>query len=220
MSYRGEACLNRYLAITNVPSYKVNDADNEALCLKAEKYRLAGILVSPTAMKMARQRLAGTGIPVGVTISYPSGAANAKSKAGDIQDLAGADAFCMVLQIGKLRDGKDEVIREELGILEKMGGDRIKMALIESGALAPEELQKTADMIAEAHIDWVVSGTGFKENMVRFSTVEDIRCLSKASAGRFGVAAMGGIETREQALMMLNAGAQLVISEKADCIAK
>jgi deoxyribose-phosphate aldolase len=170
-------------------------------------------------MEITRQRLAGTGVPVGVTISYPGGTANSESKAGDIQDLAGADAFCMVLQIGKLRDGRDEIIREELAVLEKAAGDRVKMAVIESEALTSEEIQRVVDMAAEAHIDWIVSGTGFKENMVAFPTADKVKCLVKAAARRLGIAAMGGIETREQAIVMLNAGAQLVISEKADYIA-
>lgn len=220
MSYQGADSLNRHLIITNIPSYKVSDAGNELICLKAEKYKLAGALLSPVAVGTALQRLAGTGISVGGTVSYPSGTANTAGKAADIRDLAaaGADMICVVLQIGKLRDGKDDIIREELEALREYGAGKVKMAVIESGGLSEAEKSRVVNLASEAHIDWLVSGTGFKENMVPFPTVNDIACLVKAAGDRIGIAAMGGIETRQQALDMLNAGAKLVISEQADII--
>ena len=79
--------------------------------------------------------------------------------------------------------------------------------IIESAALTHEQKVFACQMAEKAGVDYVKTSTGY--HPAGGATVEDVR-LMKETAPKCRVKAAGGIKTAQQALAMLNAGADRI----------
>jgi deoxyribose-phosphate aldolase len=79
--------------------------------------------------------------------------------------------------------------------------------IIESAALTPEQKVFACEIAQQAGVDFLKTSTGF--HPAGGATVEDV-ALMKQTAPRCQIKASGGIKTAEQALAMLNAGADRI----------
>jgi len=85
--------------------------------------------------------------------------------------------------------------------------DVLLKVILETCYLSKEEIITCALYAKKAGADFVKTSTGFG---TAGATVENVRLLREIVGPKMGVKAAGGIRTREQALAMLNAGANRI----------
>ena len=179
----------------------------DTLCSEARTYGFASVCVNPCNVSRCADNLAGSDALVCSVVGFPLGATLASVKAFEtLQAMdAGATEIDMVINVGALKDGDYDLVREDIAAVAKACHKRevICKVIIEAALLTDEEKVSACLLIADAGADYSKTSTGFGPGG---ATVEDV-ALMRAVAPTLGVKAAGGIRTYEAALAMIRAGA-------------
>jgi deoxyribose-phosphate aldolase len=186
-------------------------AQVEHLCEEAAEYRFACAMVNPCWVRVAADLLKGTGVPVGVVIGFPLGASLAASKLDEAERVLrdGAHDVDMVLNIGFLKSGMRDAVRDEIASIASRvhtGGGILKV-ILETALLNEDEKRVASELSVHAGADFIKTSTGFASGG---ATVPDIQLMRAIAGDRCGVKASGGIRTLADATRMLNAGANRI----------
>lgn len=183
-------------------------ADIVELCRQARENNFASVCVNPYWVPLAASQLAGTQVKVCTVVGFPLGANSTETKVAETEDAlrAGAQEIDVVLNIGAMRDGEEETVEEEIGLVAAVchrAGAILKVIL--ETALLSDEQKTTACMLAKnAGADFVKTSTGFGPSG---ATAHDVALMRRAVGPEIGVKASGGIRTLDDLLQMLDAGA-------------
>lgn len=180
------------------------------LCNEAKKYGFAAVCVNPYYVKLAKEYLKGSNIKVATVIGFPLGANRKETKAFEarraIED--GADEIDMVINIGALKDGDYDLVREDIeAVVEAVKGEAIVKVIIEACILTNEEKVKACQLCEQAGADFVKTSTGFSTGG---ATIEDIKLIKEVVGDRLKIKASGGIRDYKRAKAMVEAGASRI----------
>lgn len=178
------------------------------LCFEARKYHFASVCVNPTHVKLCADLLRGSDVKVCTVIGFPLGATSAEVKAFETRNALdnGATEIDMVLNIGALKAGENELVARDIrGVVETghAAGALVKV-IIETALLSDEEKVVACLLAKEAGADYVKTSTGFSGGG---ATVHDIALMRRTVGPSLGVKASGGIHTHEEAEALVAAGA-------------
>jgi len=178
----------------------------EKLCAEAEQFQFAAVCVNPVYVPLAVNKLKHTAIPVASVIGFPLGANATMLKAAEArQALAdGASEFDMVINLGYLKAGANQLIIQDIAAVVHAVGDKVVKVIIETCLLTEEEKKRACELARQAGAQFVKTSTGFSTGG---ATAEDVRLMRQVVGETMGVKAAGGIRTLADALSMLNAGA-------------
>jgi deoxyribose-phosphate aldolase len=137
-------------------------------------------------------------------VGFPHGQHTAETKRTEAVDAwrADADELDVVMNVGRLRDGEDERVREELAEVVAAVPLPVKV-IVEAPLLSASELHRAAEAARAADADFLKTSTGFADGG---ATTEDVALLAEY----LPVKASGGIRTYEDAQAMLDAGAERI----------
>ncbi|PSP77864.1 deoxyribose-phosphate aldolase [Halobacteriales archaeon QS_1_68_20] len=182
----------------------------EELCEECVEYGFDGAMVLPCWVPLARERLAGTGVTVCSAAGFPMGGDGRIAKAAAVRDAvaAGAEEVDVMPNVGFLKSGMDDRLREEMELVVEASGDAVCKAMLELGALDDDEAERILDLAVGAGFDYVKTSSGWGEGGK--ATVERVRFLRERAPEDVGVKASGGIRTVEGAAELLDAGADLL----------
>ena len=175
------------------------------LCQEAKDHRFTVIFVPPCYVDEAVAAVAGTAIRVGIPIGFPLGGHTTKSKVAEaVESVArGAHVLDMVMNVSRLKSGDREYVRQDIAeVVNATPGVEHKV-ILETCYLTLQEKRTACQLVVEAGADYVKTSTGFG---AVGATVEDVRLMKEAVAGRAKVKASGGIRTLEDALAMMSSG--------------
>ena len=110
----------------------------------------------------------------------------------------------MVINIGWLKDGKDDLVENDIREVKKACGDKHLKVIIEACLLTDEEKARACELSVKAGADFVKTSTGFSKWGAK---EEDVALMRKTVGPNVGVKAAGGIRTYEDAVKMVKAGA-------------
>ena len=190
------------------------------LCEEAKTYRFASVCVSPGRVALCAALLKDSGIPVCTVIGFPSGTHAPEVKAFEAAWALsqGAGELDMVLNIGALKEGDDELVLRDIGgVCRIAAGRAIVKVILETCLLTDEEKQRACRLAGAAGADFVKTSTGFSKGG---ATVEDIALLRSAVGPDMGVKASGGVRTLEDARRMVSAGATRIGASAGVAIAQ
>ena len=178
----------------------------EKLCAEAKEWKFASVCVNTCWTKFCAEQLKGTGVNVCVVVGFPLGAMCTKAKAYEAACAVadGADEVDMVINIGWLKDGKNDLVENDIREVEKACGDKHLKVIIEACLLTDEEKVRACELSVKAGADFVKTSTGFSTGGAK---AEDVALMRKTVGSKVGVKAAGGIRTYEDALKMIEAGA-------------
>jgi deoxyribose-phosphate aldolase len=183
-------------------------AEIERLCGEAKTYGFASVCVNPSYVARCSQLLHGSGINVCTVIGFPLGATSSQAKAYEagraISD--GARELDMVINIGRLKSGDDLYVLGDIQSVVNTAKQHgaITKVIIETALLTDLEKIRACRIAKQAGADFVKTSTGFAGGG---ATREDIHLMRQTVGASMGVKASGGIRTRNQALLLLQAGA-------------
>lgn len=176
-----------------------------AICEDALKYRTASVCIPASYVRDAAEYLAGR-VAVCTVIGFPLGYSTTAVKCFEARDAIanGADEIDMVINIGWLKDGRDEELREEIAAVKAACGDKILKVIIETCLLTEEEKLRMCGIVTAAGADYIKTSTGFSTGGATFADVE----LMVGNVGPdVRVKAAGGISSLADAERMLEIGA-------------
>jgi deoxyribose-phosphate aldolase len=117
----------------------------------------------------------------------------------------GAVELDMVLNIGQLRSGKTDYVREDIkAVCDAAHARGVKVKVILENAYLTDEEKVTACKLCEAAgADWVKTSTGFAPSG---ATLEDLRLMRASVSEKVQVKAAGGVRTLPAILGVIDAG--------------
>ena len=181
------------------------------LCREAAEHGFACAMVNPTWAALTYAELAGTGIPVGVVVGFPLGAAMGTTKRDEAAALVkvGAHDIDMVLNVGLLKSGENQAVEQDIaGVVEVVhDAGAIVKVILETCLLTVEEKLRASELAIATGADFIKTSTGFSTHG---ATAEDVAMMRGVAGGRCGVKASGGIRTLADAKRMLEAGANRI----------
>jgi deoxyribose-phosphate aldolase len=179
------------------------------LCQEAKEFRFSVIFVPPCYVDEAVAAVAGTAIRVGIPIGFPLGGHTTKIKVAEAVEAVsrGAKVLDMVINVSRLKSGDYDLVRNDMAdVVQATAGVEHKV-ILETCCLTREEKIMACRLAVEAGMDYVKTSTGFA---AAGATVEDVRLMKAAVAGRAKVKASGGIRDWKTTLAMLEAGADRI----------
>jgi deoxyribose-phosphate aldolase len=178
----------------------------EQLCAEAVEWGFASVCVNSCYVPLCRRRAEGSGVRVCSVIGFPLGAMLREAKAAEAAAAVnlGADELDMVMNIGWLKAGADEMVISDIHRVLDAAQERPVKVIIETCLLTAEEKERATLLVAESGAAFVKTSTGFFRGG---ATVEDVMLLARIAAGRVAVKAAGGIRDYATALAMIEAGA-------------
>ena len=195
--------------------------DVERMCMEAEKYGFGCVCVNPTYVSLATQLLKETNVKVSSTVGFPFGVTLPEVKAFEAWRVLenGAREIDMVINLSALKSGDYETVRKDIEMvvdIKRLYRDVTVKVIIETGLLTDKEKVLACKIAKEAGVDFVKTSTG----LFGGATVEDVRLMRKTVGREMGVKAAGGIRTLQQALAMIEAGADRIGTSTAVAIIK
>lgn len=197
--------INRYIDHTNLKPFATR-ADIEKLCAQAREWQFASVCVNPCNIKLCRELLKGSGVEVCTVIGFPLGQNTTAVKVAETENAyaLGCDEFDMVINVGKLKDGCADYVRDEIAAVVKAAKGRTVKVIIETGLLTDEEKALATRLSCEAGAHFVKTCTGFSQGV---ATVEDIRLMKQNVSEGVRLKASAGIRSYEDAKALIEAGA-------------
>jgi deoxyribose-phosphate aldolase len=178
----------------------------EKICREAKEYHFASVCVNSCHVEKCAELLKDSDVSVCTVVGFPLGAMSTKAKAYEalvaIED--GADEIDMVINIGLLKDGKDESVLKDIQSVKEACNDKLLKVIIETCLLTHDEKVRACSLAVKAGANYVKTSTGFSTGGAK---EEDIALMRKTVGPEIGVKASGGIHTYEEALGMIENGA-------------
>ena len=197
--------IANYIDHTNLKA-DAKEADIKRYCDEAKQYHFHIICVNSCWAKFVSKELEGTGLTTCCVVGFPLGAMVTDAKAYEAKAAVrdGAGEVDMVINVGWLRDGKYDAVREDIKAVVEAAKPAIVKVIIECCLLTDEEKVKACELSEEAGAAFVKTSTGFSTGG---ATVADVKLMKKTVGDRLKVKASGGIHTPEEARALIEAGA-------------
>jgi deoxyribose-phosphate aldolase len=183
-------------------------ADVEALCAEAVDLGVLAVCVSPSLVPAARRALDGTMVRLAAVAGFPSGAHQpvVKELEAGVAYEQGADEVDVVIDVGLALVGAWSSIEHEVALVRAAApAPAVLKVILETAVLSPAAIADACRAVVGAGADFVKTSTGF--HPAGGATVEAVRLMRQTVGPDVGVKASGGIRTAEQALAMVEAGA-------------
>lgn len=186
-------------------------AQVKVLCEEAIKYKFASVCVLPNFVIYAKDILCGSGIVIATVIGFPLGANITPVKLLELDEAIenGANELDVVVNNTYLKSGEIERYREEIELINNVAHsmDVKTKFIIETSLLTQDEKILSTKIINEIGADFVKTSTGF---IGSGATIEDVVLLKSLCSGNTKVKASGGIRTLNDAISMIQAGAERI----------
>lgn len=175
------------------------------ICDQGLKYKTASVCIPPSYVKRAAEYL-GEKLPVCTVIGFPNGYQTTTLKMAETEDALenGADEIDMVINLGDVKNGEFDKIKEEIIALKKICGDHILKVIVETCLLTEDEKIKMCRVVSESGADFIKTSTGFSTSGATF---EDVKLFKKYVADHVKIKAAGGISSFSDAEHFIELGA-------------
>ncbi|MBV4455592.1 MULTISPECIES: deoxyribose-phosphate aldolase [Pseudomonas] len=199
------AALAKYIDHTLLAA----DASREqirTLCEEAREHGFYSVCVNSGQVPYAASCLSDKSVVICAVVGFPLGAGLSGTKAFEAQQAiaAGAGEIDMVLNIGWLKDGLLDAVREDIAQVHKACGAVPLKVILETCLLDDEQKVQACGICRDLGVAFVKTSTGFSRGG---ATVEDVALMRQTVGAGVGVKASGGVRDYPTALKMIEAGA-------------
>lgn len=183
--------------------------DIKKLCQEAKDYGFGAVCVQPCYVKVACSELQETPVKVATVIGFPLGATTSETKAAETVQAVrnGAAEVDMVLNVGALKEGRFDYVSTDIAAVMKAAAGALVKVILETCYLTEAEIIKACQLAVAAGADFVKTSTGFGTAGAK---AEYVRLMRQTVGPDIGVKASGGIHSYEDAVTMVEAGANRI----------
>jgi len=212
--------FNKYFDHTNLKA----NADSKAiiqLCEEAKEYGFASVAVNQSVVALCKKCLEGSGVGITAVAGFPLGANSIECKLFEAKAAIddGATEIDYVINIGKLKDGEIDYIREEMSEIVSLCKKEnvLSKVIFENCYLTDEQKRILCRIANEVKPDFIKTSTGFGPTS---ATVEDVTLMRKTAQSDIKVKAAGGVRDLGTALKMIEIGAERIGCSNSVAIAE
>lgn len=188
------------------------------ICDDAMAYGTASVCIPPSYVRQAHEYM-GNRMKVCTVIGFPNGYNTTAVKEFETKDAiaSGAEEIDMVINIGWVKDGRYDLVEQEISTMKKACGDKILKVIIETCLLTQEEKIKMCETVTKAGADYIKTSTGFS---TAGATFEDVSLFAEHVGEGIKIKAAGGISSFEDAEEFMRLGADRLGTSRIVKLAK
>lgn len=175
------------------------------ICDDGMKYQTASVCIPPSFVKQAKEYV-GENLKICTVIGFPNGYNTTAVKVFETQDAVanGADEIDMVANIGLIKQGEYDQVRDEIKKIKQACGGKLLKVIIETCLLTDDEKVKMCQIVSQAGAEYIKTSTGFS---TAGATFEDVKLMVENVGEGVLVKAAGGISGLENAQKFIDLGA-------------
>ena len=180
-------------------------AEIRALCDDGMKYRTASVCIPASYVKAARDYVGGK-LPVCTVIGFPNGYSTTEAKCFEAANAVTnvEDEVDMVINLVLVKDGKFDLVLEEIKAVKAACGGRLLKVIIETCLLTDEEKIEMCRVVTESGADFIKTSTGFSK---AGATFHDVELFAQHVGPNVKIKAAGGISSLQDAEEFIRLGA-------------
>jgi len=180
------------------------------LCKEAVDAKFAAVCIPPYYVKLCVDILEGTGVKIATVIGFPMGYSATVSKVEEIKRAIseGAHEVDVVINVSAVKNGDWTTARHDIDRMTTaahLKGKVIKV-ILETALLTEAEIKKLTEICTEQKVDFVKTSTGYNGG----ATLDVVKLLAQNLPEKIKIKASGGIRSREEALLFIEAGAHRI----------
>lgn len=183
-------------------------AQIQEICDDAMKYHTATVCIPAAYVEKCKAYMADKADKVGVctVIGFPTGYSTTAAKVFEAADAvkSGADEVDMVINIGMLKDGRDDEVLAEINAIKDACAGKPLKVIIETCLLTEEEKIRMCDIVSKSNADFIKTSTGFSTAGATFA---DVELMAAHMAPGKQIKAAGGIASLDDAEKFIELGA-------------
>ena len=193
-------------------------ADIQGICDDGMKYGTASVCIPASFVKKAKEYV-GSKLAICTVIGFPNGYATTASKCFMATDAVdnGADEVDMVINIGWVKDGKYDLVLEEIKAIKKACKGKLLKVIIETCLLTDEEKIRMCQVVTQSGADYIKTSTGFSTAGATFA---DVKLFARHIGPNVKIKAAGGISSLEDAEKFIALGASRLGTSRVVKLAK
>lgn len=174
-------------------------------CEMAKKYHVASICCRPADVALVADQLKGSDVLVGTVVGFPHGSSSIKTKVFEtaLAVEEGAVEIDMVINIGFMKSGKYDAVRDEIAAVVKAAAGYPVKVILENAYLTKEEIVTACHLSEEAGAQYVKTSTGFAPTG---ATLDDVKLMRASVSPKMKVKSAGGVKNLEMLLEFMDAG--------------
>ena len=186
------------------------------LCNEALKYNFYGVCVAPYFVQLAKKTIGERDIKIITVAGFPLGYSTVGAKVEEAKKAIndGADEIDMVMNIAAFKSKDYQTVQNDIQSVVTvchLQNKKIKV-IIETALLNEEEIQKACKICLECEVDYVKTSTGYAESG---ADLKSIKLMREILPAKIKIKAAGGIKTANQAIDLINAGADKIGSSNS-----
>ena len=183
-------------------------AEIKQICDDAMKYHTATVCIPASYVAKCKAYMADKADKVGVCtdIGFPTGYVTTAATVYETADAIknGADEIDMVINIGMLKDGRDEEVLAEINAIKAACDGKPLKVIIETCLLTEDEKIRMCKIVSASNADFIKTSTGFS---TAGATFDDVALMAKHMAPGKQIKAAGGIASLDDAERFIELGA-------------
>jgi deoxyribose-phosphate aldolase len=193
-------------------------AEIKQICDDGIAYGTASVCIPPSYVKQAKEYV-GDKLAICTVIGFPNGYMTTETKEFETKDAIakGADEIDMVINLGWVKDGKFDLVEQEIRTLKAACGTKILKVIIETCLLTEAEKIKMCEVVTNSGADFIKTSTGFS---TAGATKEDVALFAKHTTNGKKIKAAGGIASLADAEDFINLGAERLGTSRIVKLAK
>ena len=175
------------------------------ICDDAIQFGTASVCIPASYVKRAKEYV-GDRMAVCTVIGVPNGYSTTATKVFETKDAIanGADEIDMVINLGYVKDGRFDVLLDEIRQIKGACGSHILKVIVETCLLTEEEKIRLCQIVTESGADFIKTSTGFSS---AGATFDDVALFRQYVGPQVRIKAAGGISSLEDAERFIELGA-------------
>ncbi|WP_375334220.1 deoxyribose-phosphate aldolase [Flagellimonas sp. C4] len=180
-------------------------SDIQKLCNEAIKHHFYAVCVNGCNVAVAKKAIKESPVKLAAVIGFPLGAMSTKAKIFEAMDCIdhGADEIDMVINIGWLKSGMFDAVREEIKAIKEAIGETVLKVIIETCYLTDAEKEEACSLAKDARADFVKTSTGFGTGG---ATYDDVVLMKRIVGDELKIKASGGVKDQATAKKYIELG--------------
>ena len=176
-------------------------------CRIAREYRVASVCCRPSDVILVKKCLEDSSVATTTVIGFPHGTTTTAAKVFESKEAIsnGAVELDVVLNIGKLRSGDHEFVKNDLEAVTDLCHSRgvIVKVIFENCYLDTDQKIAACRICNDINVDFVKTSTGYGTGG---ATDEDLKLMRNYCKPEIRLKAAGGIRTLERAIEIKKLG--------------
>ena len=165
----------------------------KVICDDAVAYQTASVCIPPSDVTPAAEYRGGK-MPVCTVLGCPQGYTTTAVKVFETADAVknGAEEIDMVINLGWVKEGRYDLVKEEIQAVKKACGGKLLKVIIETCLLTEEEKIRMCRTVTESDAEYIKTSTGFSTHG---ATIDDVKLMREHTGSDKKVKAAGGISS-------------------------